>query len=75
MITTALIVAGAILAVVSVVVFILTLANAPEGMEDETGFHALKQPDREAGRYYSAKSVKQRPAKTANPLKAHSPAA
>jgi hypothetical protein len=75
MITTALIVAGAILSVVAVVVFILSLANAPEGIEDEAGFHHVKQAGKEAGRYYSAKSLAKRPAKTAHPLKAHSPAA
>jgi hypothetical protein len=75
MITTALIVAGAILSVVAVVVFILSLANAPEGIEDEAGFHPVKRPGKEAGRYFNAKGVAKRPAKTANPLKAHSPAA
>lgn len=72
MITTALIVAGAILALVAVVVFILSLVNAPEGMQDEAGFHPVKQAGRETGRYYSAKRVAKRPPKTANPLKAHS---
>ena len=75
MITTALIVAGGLLLVVAVVVFIRCLANAPEGIEDEAGFHHVKQVGKEAGRYYSAKGVAKRPAKTANPLKAHSPAA
>lgn len=72
MITTALIVAGAILSVVAVVVFILSLANAPEGIEDETGFHPVKQAGKATGRYYSAKGTAKRAAKPANPLKAHS---
>jgi hypothetical protein len=71
MITTAFIVAGAILSVVAVVVFILSLAKAPEGIEDETGFHPVKQAGN-AGRYYSAKGTAKRPAKPANPLKARS---
>ena len=75
MIITALIVTGAILAVVAVVVFVYSLANAPEGMEDEAGFHLVKQAGKQPGRYYSAKGMAKRPAKTPNPLKAHSPAA
>jgi len=75
MITTALIVIGAIVSVVAVLVFILSLVRAPEGMEDESGFHTLKEPGPARSRYYSATRAATLPVKSAKPFKAHIPAA
>lgn len=72
MITTALIVAGATLMAVAVVVFLLSLANAPEGREDEAGFHIVKEAGANSERYYAANRAAKRSSQTATPLKAHS---
>ena len=71
MITNGLILVGAILAVVSMVVFLLTLAKAPEAVEDDTGFHYRKEPKSVRNRYYSAKSAAAHPPKVAKSFKAH----
>lgn len=75
MITTALIIAGAILTVLAVIVFVLNVARAPEGIEDEAGFHNLKEPVTVSGRYYCAKSAVARSEKSVKPFKEHIPAA
>ncbi len=75
MIATALIVVGVTLACAAVVVLFLNLARAPEGAEDDSGFHYVQQPVVESTRHYRAK-VSSRPAAKASPnLKAHIPAA
>lgn len=75
MITTALIIAGAILTVIAVLVFVLNVARAPEGLEDEAGFHSLKEPVTGRSRYYCAKTEVPRSDKTVKPFKEHIPAA
>jgi len=75
MIITALIIAGAILSVVAVIVFFLNLTRAPEGLEDETGFHELQEPATPRNHYYCARSKPILPARTAKPLKVEIPAA
>ncbi len=75
MITTALIVVGFVLLVAAMVVLVLNLSRAPEGVEDEAGFHYVKEPVVENSRYYAARSLRTKRTKTANPLKAHIPAA
>lgn len=74
MITTALIVVG-LLSVVAMVVFVLSVACAPEGNEDETGFHYAEEPVAVSARCPRAKRVARRTAKAAHPLKVHIPAA
>jgi hypothetical protein len=75
MITTALIIAGSILSVLAVVVFVLNLVHAPAGNEDETGFHYVREPVVVRSRYYCAKSEATLPSKKAKPFKVHIPAA
>lgn len=73
MITTTLLVAGAILSVVAGVVLLLSLAHAPEGAEDDTGFHSLNAPATVRNRYYCARDdLARREARSAKPFKAHS---
>ncbi|RXK56463.1 hypothetical protein ESB00_11525 [Oleiharenicola lentus] len=75
MIATAFIIVAITLASAAVIVFLLNLARAPEGVEDEAGFHYVQQPVVESTRHYRAK-VSSRPATKATPrLKAHIPAA
>ncbi len=75
MITTVLLILGAIFSVVAMVVFILSLATAPEGTEDETGFHYVKAKSVVRSRYFHAGSTTVRPHKLAKPFKTHIPAA
>ncbi len=75
MIATALIVVGATLACAAVVLFLLHLAHAPEGTEDEAGFHYVQQPVIENSRHYRAKVSSRPTAKSSPQLKAHIPAA
>jgi hypothetical protein len=72
MITTILIIAGSMLSVLAVVVFVSKLANAPFGSEDEKGFHYVKEPKAVRSRYYSTKS---KATLSPKPFKLHSPAA
>lgn len=75
MIATALIVVGAMLSFAAVVVFLFNLARAPEGVEDETGFHYAKHAVVERSRHHRAKGASRRVTKAAPSLKAHIPAA
>lgn len=75
MITSVLVILGAISAIGAVVVLLVQLAHAPDGVEDETGFHYPKHPAASTSRYYSARSKPARSAKTAKPFKAQIPAA
>lgn len=75
MITTALIVAGTILSVVAVTVFGLNLTHAPEGLEDETGFHPLRKSRTVRNRYHCAKSEPAVPVDDRKSFKVHIPAA
>jgi hypothetical protein len=75
MIATALIVVGAVLSFAAVVVFLLQLAHAPEGVEGETGFHYAQQPVVKTSRPHRAGNPGRRTAKAASSLKAHIPAA
>jgi hypothetical protein len=75
MITNGLILVGAILAVVAMVVFVVSLARAPEAVEDDTGFHFRKTPKGARNRYYSARSAAASPTKVAKPFKPHLPTA
>jgi len=72
MLITTIIILGSLLAVVSVGVLIVQLIRAPEGSEDEAGFHYVKSKRTVPSRYYFAKSVERREVKA---FKAHSPAA
>jgi hypothetical protein len=75
MIATALIVVGVTLACAAVVVLLLSLARAPEGAEDEAGFHHVQQPVVESTRHYRARVSSRHAAKATSQLKAHIPAA
>jgi hypothetical protein len=72
MITSVLVILGAIIAIGAVVVLLVQLTHAPDGVEDETGFHGPKNPAASASRYYSARS---KPSRSAKPFKAQIPAA
>jgi hypothetical protein len=71
MLTTVLIIGGTLLAIVAVIALALNLARAPEGIENETGFHYLRKSSTVRSRYYcnkneagpSGKTVKNRPLK------------
>jgi hypothetical protein len=73
MITNGLIIIGAIFAVAAMVVFVVSLAKAPEAVEDEGGFHFRKAPKSVRHRSYSVRSAAARPTKVAAPFKAHLP--
>lgn len=73
MITNGLMLVGAILAIVAIVVFLLTLAKAPEAVEDDTGFHCPKSSKGVRNRGYSARRTVLSPTKVRKAFKPHFP--
>lgn len=75
MIITALIVFGVMLSAVAVVVLFLNVQRAPDGQEDETGFHIVNEPVVESTSRRAIRHVSTRRTKAASPLKIQIPAA
>ena len=75
MITTVVIVAGAILSATAVIVFTLSVVHAPEGVENETGFHGAKKPRILRNRYSNRKLSRSTKSAKSRPLKEYIPAA
>lgn len=75
MITDILLLSGVLFAIVAVVLFMSVLMRAPEGTEDETGFHYLKNGSPVSRPPFATKSRRLVAKKNASPARHHIPAA
>ncbi|HWA27093.1 MAG TPA: hypothetical protein VG734_15655 [Lacunisphaera sp.] len=68
-----LIIVGAIFAIVAMVVFVFSLVKAPEAVEDEAGFHYVKDPKSAGKRRSAATRTATRAPHIAKSFKPHLP--